>query len=122
MAFDHFCISDTKLFHQSFKELSLTLPTIQLLECLSDSWEDANEYARKNQSAEKGDAKKEKGKRKVKKHGKDKPKKTEKDYSLDYNVDIIYQVPKVSNEQVPTEHVKKDKWEHTLKMKNGAHY
>ena len=77
---------------------------------------------RKKQSTEKGDAKKEKGKREVKKHGKDKPKKTEKDNSLDYNVDILYQVPRNSNEQVPTGHVKKDKWEHTLKKKNGAHY
>ena len=75
---------------------------------------------RKKQSAEKGDTKKEKQKKKAKKHGKNKPK-TVNDYNLDYDVDIIYQAPKVSNDQAPTGHVKKDKWEHTLKKKNGAH-
>ena len=75
---------------------------------------------RNKQSVEKGKTKKEKRKRKAKKHGKDKSK-TEKDNSLDYDVDIIYQVPKVSNDQAPTGHVKKDKWEHTLNRRNGAH-
>ena len=80
---------------------------------MSGGWEDAHEYLRKNQESEKDETKKEK--RKVEKHGEDKSKQKKRDYS----VDIIYQGP--TENEVETGHVKKDKWEDTLKNKNGAH-
>ena len=85
-----------------------------LLKCLSGGWEDAHEYVRNKQSAEKG-------KRKVKKHGKEKSKQKKKDYGIDYGVDIIYGPAETVQNEVKTGHVKKDKWEDTLKKRHGAH-